>query len=137
MKPTIVELFAKDPNRARDFRLCQGDWIYDFSHLPLSTDAKDTLADAFLKRQPEAAIEALFAGELVNGSEAQPALHSRLRSSEDPEVQAQKTQFLALAERLYSGQSGLTDLIHIGIGGSDLGPRLVADALDEGESAIT
>lgn len=137
MKPTIVELFAKDPNRARDFRLCQGDWIYDFSHLPLSTDAKDTLADAFLKRQPDAAIEALFAGELVNGSEAQPALHSRLRSSEDPEVQAQKTQFLALAERLYSGQSGLTDLIHIGIGGSDLGPRLVADALDEGQSAIT
>lgn len=136
MKPTIIELFAKDPNRARDFRLCQGDWFFDFSHLPLSTAAKGALVDAFSKREPAVAIEALFRGEPVNGSEAQPALHSRLRSNDDAEVGAQKKQFLALAERLYSGQSGLTDLIHIGIGGSDLGPRLVADALDEGESAI-
>ncbi len=136
MNPTIVELFAKEPNRAREFRLCQGDWFYDFSHLPLSSSDKQALLDAFAKRDPKIAIEALFHGEPVNGSEAQPALHSRLRSAEDAEVLAQKNQFLALAERLYAGQSGLTDLIHLGIGGSDLGPRLVADALDEGESAL-
>jgi len=136
MNPTILELFAKEPNRSRDFRLAQGDWYFDFSHLPLSKTAKEALLSAFLAQEPAKAIDALFGGGMVNGSEAQPALHARLRSSEDAEVRAQKSRFLGLAERLYSGQSGLTDLIHIGIGGSDLGPRLVADALDEGRSAI-
>lgn len=137
MNPSISELFANEPNRARDFRLAQGDWYFDFSHLPLSAGAKEDLLKAFLAREPAKAIEALFGGETVNGSERQPALHARLRSSEDAAVQAQQSRFLALAERLYSGQSGLTDLIHIGIGGSDLGPRLVADALDEGDSAVS
>jgi len=136
MNPSILELFAKEPNRARDFRLCQGDWYFDFSHLPLSSDAKEGLLAAFLAREPAKAIDALFVGEMVNGSEAQPALHARLRSTEDAEVQDQKSRFLALAESLYTGQAGLTDIIHIGIGGSDLGPRLVADALDEGHSAV-
>ncbi len=136
MNPTILELFAKEPNRSRDFRVSEGDWYYDFSHLPLSIHAKEALLSTFLSQQPAQAIDALFGGEMVNGSEAQPALHARLRSTDDAQVQHQKSRFLAVAERLYTGQSGLTDLIHIGIGGSDLGPRLVADALDAGHSAV-
>jgi glucose-6-phosphate isomerase len=48
----------------------------------------------------------------------------------------QREQFLGLASRLHDGSSGLTDLLHIGIGGSDLGPRLVAEALNADDSAI-
>ena len=92
------------------------------------------------------AIEAMFAGESINRSEARPALHVALRAHEEdagdiaPEAVrdaiAERTRMYALVESLRTGERRgatdrrFTDLVHIGIGGSALGPRLVCEALD-------
>jgi len=136
MNPSIVDLFAKQPDRQKIYRTHEGGWVLDYSHLPMTDAARSALVSTFHAKSPKSHIEALFSGVAVNPSEQQPALHARLRSREDEKVVEQKDRFLAVAGALYSGKLGLTDLIHIGIGGSDLGPRLVADALDEGHSAV-
>ena len=135
--PTIADLLRSDPAHRGRCQVHDEAWVFDYSHWPLSTDARQGLIDGFLAHDPHAAIDALFAGQHVNRSEDQPALHMRLRSPDVDETHGQRRAFLTLADRLFSGASGFTDWIHIGIGGSDLGPRLVADALDEGQSQVT
>ena len=143
--PTITELFAADPEREQDFRHRQSGWDLDYSRIPIDRE-RFTALDALTRTSGLAeAVERLFAGEMVNSSEAQPALHMALRSHDAQAFGAgidalslarQRERFLNLAGRLHDGSSGLTDLLHIGIGGSDLGPRLVADALNADDSAV-
>lgn len=134
--PTIAQVLSTDSDHRRRCQVHDNAWVFDYSHWPLSADARQGLIDGFLAHDPSEAIEALFAGRHVNRSEDQPALHMRLRAPGSEEIHAQQRAFLTLADRLYSGQSGFTDWLHIGIGGSDLGPRLVAEALDEGDSHV-
>jgi glucose-6-phosphate isomerase len=82
------------------------------------------------------ALHRLFDGETVNTSEGRAALHSALRSdvSAVPAVRALRTDVAAAREKKRQlrealAASGVTDVINVGIGGSDLGPRLVVDAL--------
>lgn len=136
MTSSLQALFASDPDRAKTCRVSQGGWILDYSHVPISPTDAQAMTQRFDALTPAAHIEALFSGAIVNPSENQPAKHMALRSPTSSETQALAEAFLDVAQTLYSGQSGLTDLIHIGIGGSDLGPRLVAHALDAGESEV-
>lgn len=136
MSPTIADLLAIESDRHLTHRVSQGGWVLDYTHLPMSQSHREALLAMFAAQSPNDKIMALFEGQIVNPSEAQPALHMRLRSAEDTAVVEQRGRFLEVAQGLYEGRQGLTDLIHIGIGGSDLGPRLVADALDEGDSAV-
>ncbi len=141
----LAELFATDPARERDFCLRQSEWTLDYSRIPLNRENLAALHSLTgVSGLPEA-IARLFAGEPVNPSEAQPALHMALRSGDEHAFSGsvdsqflahQREGFLELAGRLHDGSSGLTDLLHIGIGGSDLGPRLVADALNADDSAV-
>ncbi|MFU8878113.1 MAG: hypothetical protein ACNA7E_08215, partial [Wenzhouxiangellaceae bacterium] len=119
-------------------------WRFDASRVPLPLDQwQARLASADDLRQ---AVRALFRGEIVNPSENQPALHMALRA-EDPStlaggeqarvVRDARQQLLDLSGRLYRGETPVTTLLHAGIGGSDLGPRLVAEALDPGDSAVS
>lgn len=137
MKPSIQSLFQSNPHRRRDHRVSEGGWVFDHSHVPLETPALRILMDRFLQRRPEQHIEALFEGQPVNRSEGQAARHMELRSSSNDEVKQMADRFLEVAQSLHSGRAGLSDLIHIGIGGSDLGPRLVADALDSADGKVT
>ncbi|MFU8833515.1 MAG: hypothetical protein ACNA7J_15360, partial [Wenzhouxiangella sp.] len=139
--PGLVELFRADPQRYPRYSLRNGGWTLDYSRLPLTDQGRDQLLELPVHHALAASTGRLFAGEVVNPSENRPALHMALRA-EQPEdlpgasdVAGDRNGFLAVAERLHSGATGLTDLLHIGIGGSDLGPRLVADALDGGDSA--
>ncbi len=133
----IAGLFAHDPGRGADFSLLAHGWLLDYSRTPMERITRDALVDLPRKRQLREAVARLFEGAIVNPSEAQPALHMQLRSPEAPQnLTAERHRMLNLADRLHSGEAGFTDLVHIGIGGSDLGPRLVADALDEGDSAL-
>ncbi len=143
--PAIAELFAADPKRERDFRQRQSGWELDFSRIPISRERFEVLKALPGSSGLNGAVARLFAGEKVNSSEGQPALHMALRAGKqeafgscvDAESLAlQRDRFLRLAGELHDGSSGLTDLFHIGIGGSDLGPRLVADALNADDSAI-
>ncbi|MDZ7791957.1 MAG: glucose-6-phosphate isomerase [Xanthomonadales bacterium] len=143
--PVVAELMAADAARERDFTCSGGGWTLDFSRIPLSREALSDLQRLPQERALDAAVARLFAGEIVNASENQPALHMALRAAAPfgglaPEaarrVDDEREQFLQVAARLHGGKTGLTDILHVGIGGSDLGPRLVADALDDDDSAV-
>jgi len=142
--PDLSELFRADQQRFPRFASRGGGWTLDYSRLPLTNQGRDQLFELPRQRALAEAIRRLFAGELVNSSENQPALHMALRAEQPADfpgvsansVSNDRDRFLDAAERFHSGKAGLTDLLHIGIGGSDLGPRLVADALDEDNSAV-
>lgn len=140
--PVVAELFKDDPERAQRYGREQGGWKLDFSRLPMTDRTFSSLAALPEHHRLSAAVDRLFAGEIVNPSEGRPALHMALRAS-DPlvfpgadEVGAQREQFLDLARSLHGGEREIRDVLHIGIGGSDLGPRLVAEALDADDSAV-
>ena len=120
-------------------------WVLDASRVPLDADQRADCREEMVASGLALAVERLFSGEVVNPSERQPALHMALRAhSPDrwsgqgvaPELAEQRERFLQLAEQLYLGSMGITDLIHIGIGGSDLGPRLLLEALGDSSSRL-
>jgi len=119
----------------------------DFSRQRLDTEALQLLRRLAAHRDVSGAQRAMVRGELVNASEQRPALHTALRAPADsdlagpPAVQhaahAELDRLRAFAERVRStawrgaGGQAITDVINIGIGGSDSGPRLLCDALAE------
>ncbi|HVF64816.1 MAG TPA: glucose-6-phosphate isomerase [Casimicrobiaceae bacterium] len=143
---SLKDLFAHDPSRVTRLTLQWDGFHVDLSKERLSPSALDALqkhADAIGVVQW---IEALFAGERVNLSEARPALHTALRQPGDapirvagddimPAVRATRQRIRAIAQRLRSGEwhgatgQPIRHVVSIGIGGSDLGPRLACDAL--------
>ena len=136
----VSELFRADPDRGRHFCMRDDLWRLDYSRLPLDRDGLQQLCQLPEAMRLEPAVAKLFAGGIVNPSEKRSALHMALRAEspdqdDTEEVVVQRQRFLEVADRLHSGRAGLKDLLHIGIGGSDLGPRLVADALDD-DSAV-
>ncbi len=69
----------------------------------------------------------MFAGDIVNTSEGRPAKHWLLRAADAPdEVKAARAKMIAFAQRM---RREIDAIVHLGIGGSDLGPRLILDAL--------
>lgn len=144
-KPTLANLFAADPSREQDLSLAASGWTLNYSRIPIEREDLVALRSLVDDTELDRAVARLFAGEPVNPSEGRPALHMALRGRDDQvfapaadagELARQRDAFLALAGKLHDGSSGLTDLLHIGIGGSDLGPRLVADALNADDSAV-
>lgn len=144
MKP-LSDLLDHEPDRQRE--MCRGgnDWLLDLSRLPISSAHFADLTRRRSTIELERAVRDLFAGNVVNHSEDRPALHMALRSLDgDVELpgaaveraSTARRRFLAVADSLHSGAAGVRDVLHIGIGGSDLGPRLIADALDSGDSAV-
>jgi glucose-6-phosphate isomerase len=131
-------LFAADPGRAQRFALnLPGCWL-DLSKQAL-TDELVVATSALAERMGlRAALRQLFDGDTVNASEGRAALHTLLRVPADAPVaaalrdrhndmQGALRQMAALADHL--AQSGIETLVNLGIGGSDLGPRLVYHAL--------
>lgn len=120
----------------------------DFSHQKLSHKAFDQLLALGESCQLKLKIESLMNGAIVNKSENRPALHTALRQPEDQtlllnnqnviaDVTKARNQIKNISEQLRSKQwlgfSGkpMTDIVNIGIGGSDLGPRFCIQALSE------
>jgi glucose-6-phosphate isomerase len=146
---SVVSLFAEAADRHNRFLLCAAGLTLDFSKHRLDDSAWQLLLElADTTALPEA-FRALVAGEEVNQSERRPALHTLLRgtgSSFQTERAAAVQDTLARMERLVeavhsgdrSGWTGLpfTDVVNLGIGGSDLGPRLVCDALKSPDQTI-
>jgi glucose-6-phosphate isomerase len=144
---TLLELFAHDADRAKTLTFDWNDWLVD-----VSKERIDEPALAALLRAAESAnlphwIAALFAGERINLSERRPVLHTALRAPASTsvfvdgvdvtgEMRATRERMAALAGAVREGRrKGATGrpvrtVINIGIGGSDLGPRLVCEALE-------
>ncbi len=131
-------LFAADPDRARRFAIdLPGCWL-DLSKQPLTDGLIEQAGELAESMGLRTALHQLFDGATVNASERRSALHTLLRvpmgtpvasALRDRHIQIQHAlgQMQVLAERLAS--SGIETLVNLGIGGSDLGPRLVHDAL--------
>ena len=144
---SLHELFAREPARVKTLSFDWNDWTVDIS----KERVDDATLDALL-RAAEAAnlphwIAALFAGEKINVSEHRPVLHTALRAPASTHIvvdgvdvtaqmRATRERISALAGAIREGRrKGATGrplrcVINIGIGGSDLGPRLVCEALE-------
>ncbi len=140
------DLFTSDPQRFSKFSLRFGDILFDFSKNRVTEKTMRLLVD--LARQAGLAemIEAMFSGQKINVTENRAVLHTALRNrsntpvyidSQDvmPEVNrvlARMRNFSqAVRSGAWKGYSGkaITDIVNIGIGGSDLGPKMVCEAL--------
>lgn len=132
----IAQLIQLDPARADDFALRVGPVYANFSRQRYDREALATLFSMAGTRDVQGALLAMFDGAPVNTTEARAALHTALRSDLSNTAVARQAHAQALAaldgmrhmvEALHA--SDVTDMISVGIGGSDLGPRLVVDAL--------
>ncbi len=137
-KPKLTELFAADPDRlsmlSKKLDLAGDGILFDWSKTHL--DAAHI--DAFLKLSEAAGFAerraAMFAGEHINTTEDRPVEHTALRGVGKPESVAEaqvfQTRMAELVGAIHKGALGeVKHLIHIGIGGSALGPALAVDAL--------
>ncbi len=131
---TLEQLFDAEPDRLSRLTFDAAGIHFDWS----KTHLDQLLVGQFLKRAEAAgfaaARDALFAGEIVNFSEGRPATHVAERGSGAPaEVDlaaARRQRMRALVDAIEAGAFGvLTGILHIGIGGSVLGPQLLVDAL--------
>lgn len=142
----IASLFDTEPDRLARLSLEAAGLELDLSKQPWSLSDLNVMLDLSRASGIEAARERLFAGEVVNASEGRPALHMALRAPDgaaytaegEPvsrDVEAVRGAMRAFADAVRSGQKrGCTGkpfraIVHIGIGGSDLGPRLIWEAL--------
>lgn len=135
----LADLVGTHSGRFAEFSLRVENLLLDFSKNLLTADTLDLLLDLAEQQRVSAAIAAMFAGDIINGSEQRAALHIALRepsqSARFPEVAAtlqhmddMVTAVLAGDHRGYSGEA-ITDIVNLGVGGSDLGPALVVSAL--------
>lgn len=137
----LSELVRGTSTRFSDMSVAQGDLLLDYSKNLLTEDTLSLLLELAEDRQLPEAIAAMFRGDTINNTEQRPALHVALReptnSSEQPEVEetlSRMAKFVtAVREGQWTGYSGkpMKAVVNIGIGGSDLGPVMVSDALGE------
>jgi glucose-6-phosphate isomerase len=143
----LRELFAADPERATRFTLNVGDHLQvDLSKNLITDDVMRVLVELARKTGVEALRDQMFAGDPINTTEHRAVLHVALRNRSSrpmlvdgrdvmPEVRAALDHIRRFSELVRSGvwhgYSGLriTDVVNIGIGGSDLGPAMVTQAL--------
>jgi len=142
----LRDLFACDSSRFQQFSLELDGLLLDYSKNLITAETLQLLLELAQQADLEGWRERMFSGELVNGTEQRAALHAALRSSDQTRllvagedvrssVRDTLTQIGALADSIrngsYRGYAGapISDVIHIGIGGSDLGPRLAVEAL--------
>jgi glucose-6-phosphate isomerase len=143
--PSLGELFARDANRAAEFSGQLGAISLDLSKQRIDAPALAMLTERAYQLGLPAHIQAMFNGAPINASEQRQVLHGLLRTPETA-VPAQLREHAAamrdahaqmrrVCDAIHSGRAaelGLvqpTDIVNIGIGGSDLGPRLVTEAL--------
>ena len=141
-----LDFFADDPQRFEHFSVRLDDLLYDYSKNRLTRATLGHLFDLARAAKLEERREALFAGSKVNVTEGRPALHMACAifparpvrvDGEDvmPAVEAERAKVAAFARALREGAIRgargdiFTDIVNIGIGGSDLGPAMAARAL--------
>ncbi|MFG1359496.1 glucose-6-phosphate isomerase [Xanthobacter tagetidis DSM 11602] len=135
-----------EPGRFEDFSCAFGDLLLDFSKTGLSRRSLGLLIDLVKAAGVTARRDAMFAGEKVNATERRSVLHVALRDGEEaalvvdgadvkPPVRETLARLFAFADQVRSGAiagakgARFTDVVNIGIGGSDLGPVMVTGAL--------
>ncbi|MGL4593573.1 MAG: glucose-6-phosphate isomerase [Thermoguttaceae bacterium] len=143
---TMRQLFAENANRFNDFSLIWDDLLFDYSKNRITKETIRLLLDLAKEQNVFSMRDAMFSGEKINITENRAVLHSALRNRSNraivvdghdvmPDVRAVLEKMKAFCSRVLSGQwtgftgKQITDVVNIGIGGSDLGPVMVTEAL--------
>ncbi|MFM1853723.1 MAG: Glucose-6-phosphate isomerase [Bacteroidota bacterium] len=142
----MQDLFAADANRAAQFHIEWQDFLLDYSKNRITTETMQLLQELAIEVQLKDAIDKYFAGDLINQTEQRAVLHTALRAGAGQEIlvdgqdvmteiQAVKQKINGFCEGVIAGErkgftgKAFTDVVNIGIGGSDLGPAMLDDAL--------
>ena len=143
----LKDLFAQDPQRFNKFSLTyQGDILVDYSKNLITEETLKLLIDLAKETDLRSAIDAMFNGEKINMTEGRSVLHVALRNRSDrpiesdgkdvmPEVKAVLAKMKGFCEKIISGEwkgytgKAIQHVVNIGIGGSDLGPVMITEAL--------
>lgn len=145
-KVQMKALFASDPQRFQDFSQKFEDVLVDYSKNIITKDTLSLLLQLAEECGLKAAIEAMYSGAKINATEDRAVLHVALRNRSNrpivvdgadvmPEVNAVLAKMEAFSKRILSGEwkgytgKSISDIVNIGIGGSDLGPVMVTEAL--------
>lgn len=151
---TMRELFAKDPDRFNKFSIEFGGILYDFSKNRITEETLDLLVSLAEHAKVKEMAEAMFTGEKINVTERRAVLHTALRNRANnpvyvdgkdvmPDVNRVLAKMKDFCARVRSGEwkgytgKAITDVVNIGIGGSDLGPCMVCEALAPYQSILT
>ncbi|MCB1908744.1 MAG: glucose-6-phosphate isomerase [Rhodocyclaceae bacterium] len=143
---SLNQLFADDPRRFERMSLSAGGLVLDYSKNRLDGTTLSLLTALAAERGVDTARDAMFAGRPINNTERRAVLHTALRQSAGvrhdangvdvmPDVLAVRARMLDFAEAVrdgrWTGHAGdaITDVVNIGIGGSDLGPCMACEAL--------
>ncbi len=150
----LRELFQEDPKRFEKFTLSLNDILVDYSKNLITEETIQILLELADEVELKQSIDSMFRGEKINQTEHRSVLHIALRNrsnnpiyvdGEDvmPLVNNVLDQIKIFSDNLLSGQwkgysgKAITDIVNIGIGGSDLGPLMVTEALRPYHSTIT
>ncbi len=136
---TLAELFEVDPGRSDRYVVVAGDLRIDYSKHPVDDDILAMLLDQAEAAGVVSRRDAMFAGAHINVTEDRAVLHTALRAPRDavieadgvdvvPDVHAVLDAMRTFADRIRADDL-ITDVVNIGIGGSDLGPAMAARAL--------
>ena len=140
------DLFAADPHRFHKFSITFGDILFDYSKNRITEETVSLLLALAEHADLKGMIEAMFSGQKINNTEGRAVLHTALRNRSNrpvlvdgvdvmPEINAVLAKMKAFSTAVRSGAwqgytgKAITDVVNIGIGGSDLGPKMVVQAL--------
>ena len=143
---TLQNYFADDAGRAAQFAIAWDSFFVDYSKNHIDKDIQAALLGLAKEAGLEDARKAYFSGETINQTEGRAVLHTALRAKENadirvdgenvvPAIYAVRSKISAFANAVISGErksstgQAFTDVVNIGIGGSDLGPAMVTEAL--------
>jgi glucose-6-phosphate isomerase len=147
MKSTAIsDLFKQNPQRASDFTIKTPFGIFDFAKNNISTETIGLFKELFSEHDINHAINSQFNGLKTNATEGRAVLHTALRNFSTrkifvddknvmPQIKGELLKMKTFSNALNSGQTTgytgkrITDVVNIGIGGSDLGPKMAYEAL--------
>jgi glucose-6-phosphate isomerase len=150
----MKDLFAQDKNRADAFTIRWDDFYVDFSKNRITADTLKYLLQLAEEVKLKDAIKCQFSGEIINETEGRAVLHAALRAPKTskfivdgsnvmPEVYGVKQKIESFTNEVVNGErkgytgKAFTHVVNIGIGGSDLGPAMVVDALQFYKNHLT
>lgn len=143
---TMRSMFADDPDRFEKFSIRFEDILFDYSKNRITEETMQDLFDLAREANLSDAIEAMFKGDKINTTEQRSVLHTALRNRSNdpvyvdgvdimPQINAVLDKMKIFSDLVRSGEwkgftgKAITDVVNIGIGGSDLGPLMVCEAL--------
>ena len=143
---SMKNMFQEDASRASKFHIKWNDFLIDYSKNRINPETMDLLVKLANEVHLKEAISGYFDGEIINKTENRAVLHTALRAPEEasikvdgqniiPEVYEVKRKIKTFTDEILNGDrkgftgKKFTDVVNIGIGGSDLGPAMVVDGL--------